>query len=227
MTHTQIAPQTTNEETKEMRLQRLKLQRQVFESERPQRLAKLLESAKSQTETPEFKMETRLVEYTEKFYPQYCGVKLTREQVNEIRLNWKQINCTKSKSSNSDLIKCTFAYLERRGNESMCEDCITALWNELECLDFYLLEEINGVVLVGSRLDSGKDMLLSIDNRSNFSATEFCSCGVACNFDKIPISSVTANPEIVEGLSEPLRAQKYMSEPIDKEPMKLSWKVTA
>ena len=80
------------EETKEMRLARLKAEREIFESERPQRIAKLLESAKSQIETPEYKMETRLVEFAEKFYPKYCGVTLTREQINQMRLIWKQIN---------------------------------------------------------------------------------------------------------------------------------------
>lgn len=211
-----------------MRLERLKQQRVVFESERPQRIAKLLESAKSQTETPEYKMETRLVEFVEKFYPQYCGVKLTREQVNEIRLNWKQINCTKSNRDefyDSPLYKVTFDYLATRGEESMCEDCHTALWNEIEGLDFYLLEAINGVNVIGTRFANGKDATISIDYRNNFSATEYCSCGVACDFDKRPIVLVTPNPEIVDKLSEPLRAQKYMSEPIDKEPMKLSWKV--
>jgi len=214
------------EETKEMRLERLKVEREVFDSERPQRIAKLLESAKSQIETPEYKMETRLVEFAEKFYPKYCDVKLTREQINEIRLNWKQINCTKLKSLTTDVIKCTTDYLAIRGQEAMCEDCLTALWNEIEGLDFYLLEKINGVTLVGSRLVSGEDAILSIDYHSDkLTATEFCSCGVACNFDKIPEALVTENPQIIDGLSEPLRAQKYLSEPIDKEPMKLSWKV--
>ncbi len=178
------------------------------------KVQELIQQARNQTKTKQFFFETRVVEYVEEFYQKYCKVSLSPDQINDIRLLWKDVNFTKSKRDkfyDSPLYKCTFDNLAIRGEESMCEDCHTALWNEIEDLDFYLLEAMNSVTVIGTRFATGKDATISIDYRNNFSATEYCSCGVACDFDKRPIALVTPNPQIVDKLSEPLRAQKYIS----------------
>ena len=209
-----------------MRLERLKQQRVVFESERPQRIAKLLESAKSQTETPEYKMETRLVEFVEKFYPQYCGVKLTREQVNEIRLNWKQINCTKTKTGSDP----TQVFDGTDGRILLCDNCISDFYHQLNKLDFYLAEDMNSGHVVASRQESG-DFVVLHKNAEEHGWCEMCSepvgiaSEIALEHPSWAYQELILNPEITDSLPEPLRGQKYMSEPIDKEPMKLSWKV--
>ncbi len=229
------------EDTKEMRLARLKAERVIFESERPQRIAKLVESAKAQTETPEYKKETRVVEYTEKFYSKYCGVTLTREQINEIRLNWKQIWIDEAngfydedpEDQGKKSYRMRFDELPTRKEIKICGDCYVAMWEGVEeDFDFYMFEEnINGGQLIGSRNSQGKEMVIHVKEELYKYSNEKCQCGHQCHeaftdghYENVEHIMVI-DPIIKDELPEPLRAQKYLSEPINKDPRKLSWKV--
>lgn len=222
-----------------MRLARVKADRVVFESERPQRIAKLIESAKSQIKTPEYNLETRIVEYTEKFYQKYCGVRLAREQVNQIRLNWKQIimrDCD-GKWSYPELLRTMAKNLKGvthldlskipSNGLAMCEECQCEFWNTIEgTFDFYLLEPVNGGLLVGTRFSNGKEMTVYLDHDTQGRHCECESNSGYCDSGKGKARSIIRiNHEVKDNLPEPLRAQKYVSEEIDRDPTQLSWKV--
>jgi hypothetical protein len=238
-----------------MRLERLKVEREFFESQRPQRISKLIESAKSQTETDEYKMETRLVEFAEKFYPKYCGVKLTREQINAMRMTWKQINIDAKQKIIDEEKKFNFSNLQMEIKEYhrtvpirerfenivkgafndrtvkdivVCGNCLENFLTEFEDLDFYFTEKINGGEIFATREETGDvAFLINSENYRNDNC-HWCNEHGHEDFPErggLPEYCITIDPEIKDELPEALRAQKYLSEPIDKDPMKLSWKV--
>jgi hypothetical protein len=176
-------------DTKEMRLERLKAERAIFESQRPERIAKLIESAKSQTETPEYKRETTLVEYVEKFYPKYCGVTLPREKINEIRMMWKQIWIDEANGVYDDgdpkpnpyLMR--FDELPKRKEIKICADCYVAMLQSFEDnFDFNIFEDnVNGGQLIGSRNSQGKEMLVHVKDEFYKYANEKCEVGHQCH----------------------------------------------
>ena len=222
----QIKLTSFTEDTKEMRLERLKAERAIFESQRPERIAKLIESAKAQTETPQFKKETRLVEYAEKFYPKYCGVTLTREQINEMRMMWKQIWIDEANGFYDDddpevnpyLMR--FDELPKRKEIKICADCYVAMWQGFEDnFDFYMMEDnVNNGQLIGGRNSQGKEMLIHVKEDFYKYANEKCQCGHQCHeaFTDGHYGNVehvmVIDPIIKDELPEPLRAQKYLSE---------------
>jgi len=183
-------------------------------------LMKYISNAREQTKTPQFKFETRVVEYTEKFYSKFCKVELTSDQINDIRINWKQYNEANSgdtieKMSEEKLINVDFDKLPENKEISICSDCHTGFWVRVEHqFDFYMLEEMNGGMLVGTRNSQGKEYVFFIKKTSE---TKYCECGHCCydldkKFDKVSYTLII-NPtkQIKENLSEELRGQKYLS----------------
>ncbi len=223
-----------------MRLERLKAQREIFESQRPERIANLIKSAKAQTETPLFKKETRLVEYAEKFYSKYSGVTLTREQINEMRMTWKQIWIAEGNGYDLDdpvsqamheHCRMRFDELPKQKEIKICDECEVSLMDGFEeDFDFHMFEwHINGGLVIGGRNAQGKELAISLKDEFTKYANEECQCGHGCYEVTGQLGKVehvmVIDPIMTDKLSEPLRAQKYLSEPIDKDPRKLSWKV--
>ena len=252
-----------------------------FDVERPKRINKLIKIAKAQENTDEFKYETRLVDYTQKFYSKYCGVDITSEQINEIRLTWKQVNMQNKMdpSRMMNIIECEnlpIVELEKEAkhlgtNEIyLCNGCNCSLFNTIERWDFYLTEmmqkpkrtperqaEIDfyskkmvmkyrswedkdthleengegGVEAIYSTKDKHQKeitILFGLAGEEFFKGKKCDMCHIYRINDSRDdpcdaFTRITLNPKIKDELPEHFRAQKYMSEPIDRDPRECLW----
>jgi len=178
-------------------------------------LMQYIQHAKAQTETDQFKFETRLVEYVEEFYSKFCKVELSPDQINDIRIRWVDLNRTKEKSSYIPDLTYFF-----QGNNSVivCDGCIAEFYGELNKFDFYLAENIKDGHLIGTRQESGEISVLHKD-AVNPQMCENCDEFVVTHSDDDDFENhkqfarheLILNPNIEEKLSEQLRAQKYNS----------------
>ncbi len=167
-------------------------------------MMKLIQKAQNQTKTDQFKFETRVDEYSEIFYSEYCNVKLSSDQINDIRLRWNDINKTShiqkeivdhypnepegwwTKRDMADATKTLYAWTGVVYDEAtVCTQCFNNFWEIIERLDFYLLENMNDGTLIGTRqAKSGfkdpkvidEDVLIFIDEK-NISGENCDLCG--------------------------------------------------
>lgn len=188
-------------------------------------LMSYIAKAREQTKTPQFLFETRVVEYAEKFYSKFCQVELSHDQLNDIRLNWKEYNeqfpnDTLEKMREDKLINIDFDKLPENKEIAICGDCNTGFWTRVEHqFDFYILEEMNGGMLIGTKDLKGKEYVFFIKKTLE---TKNCECGHCCNdlfsekvqpkYQKASFT-IIINPtkHIKDKLSEQLRGQKYLS----------------
>jgi len=194
--------------------------------ERPIRIQALIEKAEGQTKTKEYYSETRLVDYTEKFYKKFCGVDLSSEQINEFRMNWKQINMDKPYDQRLEELKNSvhidLEKLPQNTQITICDDCNTALWNTIDLgFEFYILEAMNGGALIGTRLPSHKEQTIFVGKLKPGNSKR-CECGQACKDlsdsdsekHRRSFRTLIVNPiQFKDKLPECLRAQKYLAEP--------------
>jgi hypothetical protein len=183
-------------------------------------LMQYIQKAKAQTETDLFKFEERLVNYVEEFYPKFCKVQLSPDQINDIRLEWNDYN--RSRTNGLNMVEIPIVELEKQMQKHshddiiLCEDCNGGLWNEIEKMDFYLIERIQNKSIVGTRNVSGKEITILFDN--DFVAEESSRKCDMChyffvdkNYKQDAWVRIQLNPVISEQLPESLIAQKYLS----------------
>jgi len=183
-------------------------------------LMQYIQKAKAQTDTEQFKFEERLVNYVEEFYPKFCKVKLSPDQINDIRLEWNDFNGSRTNYLN--MVEIPVVELEKQMQKHthddiiLCEDCNGALWNEIEKMDFYLIERIQNKSILGTRDISGKEITILFDN--DFVAEQSSRKCDMChyfyvdkNYKDDACVRIQLNPDISEQLPEPLIAQKYLS----------------
>ncbi len=207
------------------------IQKMDTRAEHQEKVQQLIQKARNQTKTKQFLFETRVVEYVEEFYPKYCKVSLSPDQINDIRLKWNDLNRNKSQEDFSKLsiieeFKKGFASSDGHFYKDpvVCDTCFQEIWYSISKLDFYLLERFNdNLTVVGSRQKDG-DFEMSIDDDFEKQTGKpfyehVCElCREPCMtedgneiHERIPVVRIILNPTCNEQLPESLRGQKYIS----------------
>lgn len=223
----------TDRRARELRV----IEKQDTKAEHAVKVENYIADAKNQTKTNQFLYESRIVQYVEEFYPKYCKVSLSPDQINDIRLLWKDYRSTETYTSG--LSQLPIAELEKQCKKQghneiiLCEECNCCIWNTIEqSFDFYMMERIGNNSLFGTKDKTGKETTILFHNDADSfdDFGDFRKHGIKAkhepknrkcdmchvfmvdqNFKQDAYVLIELNPQIEEKLSEELLAQKYNS----------------